>query len=687
MDKSIRIAVILSAVDNMSRIIAGSVNRSQAKLQALSSKSFAFGTASATAAATLAATLYKPITAFAELEDAGLGLKSKLMQDGGIINTAQFEKLTNLSVKLGNKLPGVTSDFTKMFAAMKSNGADVNTMINGTGTAAAYYAIATKQAYDQAGIASTRLQQQLGIANKDMMAAMDMMSRIVDTGIAPTEMEYFFSKSSSALKMFNLQGINTFKTMGVLGSMLVKQFGSGEVAGTGLTKIMNELANPRKLAAFTKSAKQVGIDMQYFDKKGNFIGLENMYIQFARLSSLNPGQLNKVLMPLTGGDGADNSMIGFMAKANIAGFNKQSDLLSKQAQLLDKVNIMLDSLSAKWEAGLGNLTNALAAFGGTLAPLLKRLADLLGALSAKMQILITKYPTLTKYIGITIISLSALLASLAAISFISGTVMMGWMRLSAIGTGLSFVLLRLGQAGLLFGATVRYWAVLLFTRGIPALATMAARLAQSSLVIVTRGIPALASMTAATWAWTVALLANPITWIVAGIIALAAAAYLVYKNWKPITGWFSQQWTLIKAQVSGAIAVFNIFKDVIVGVGRSLIGAFTLNPKMFTDGILQANAAVDKIMNGGISKAYNLAYNQSMGKQSASAGYVPFRADVKPAMVPKRSGPASYIFQPTMNFNAKTSPEDAKAITNDMQAKFTQWMKDHESKKARLGFN
>jgi TP901 family phage tail tape measure protein len=663
MDKNVRIAVILSAVDRMSGIIAGSVSKSQAKLQALSAKSYAFGTASVAASAGIAAMLYKPVTAFAELEDASLGLKSKLMQDGGILPIKQFEKLTALSVELGNRLPGTTSDFTKMFTAMKSNGADVNTMLNGAGTAAAYYAMATKQGYEQAGIAATRLQQQMGIANKDMVASMDLMSRIADTGIDPTEMEYFFAKSSAAMKMFNQQGLGSFKTLGIIGSMLVKQFKSGETAGTGLTKIMNELANPKKLKAFNDATRAIGINMQFFDKKGKFISLENMYIQFAKLSRLNPSQLNKVLLPLTGGDGADNSMIGFMAKSNIQGFNQQSDALAKQAKLVDKINILLDSLSAKWEAGLGNLTNALAAFGATFAPILKGFADWVGTASTAMQGWIKQHPTLSKYIGILMIGLTAALSVIGGLGFVIGGVISGYANWLIVTS-------KLGNA--------LFW--------------LEAKIAPFTYGIYRSLMPALSSAIATTWAWTAALLANPITWIVAGVIALGAAAYLIYKNWDPITKWFSNQWTMIKAQVSGSIAVFNLLSDVVVGLGKSFIGAFTFNPKMFAEGALQAKKAVDSIMNGGISNAYNGAYNKVMNANTAAKiAAAPLSRTSplgKPLMQPnflkplgepvRRTAPVTNNhFAPVINLQGSASTEDGKKLADTLKPHWEKWQRDN----------
>lgn len=59
-------------------------------------------------------------------------------------------------------------------------------------------------------------------------------------------------------------------------------------------------------------------------------------------------------------------------------------------------------------------------------------------------------------------------------------------------------------------------------------------------------VPSLAAAASAVWGFTAALLANPITWVVAGVALLAGAAYLIYKNWGPIKAWFAGLWAAIK---------------------------------------------------------------------------------------------------------------------------------------------
>lgn len=58
----------------------------------------------------------------------------------------------------------------------------------------------------------------------------------------------------------------------------------------------------------------------------------------------------------------------------------------------------------------------------------------------------------------------------------------------------------------------------------------------------------------AVWGFTAALLANPITWIVLGVIALAAAAYLIYRNWAPISAFFGRLWQGVRTATGNALA-------------------------------------------------------------------------------------------------------------------------------------
>lgn len=54
--------------------------------------------------------------------------------------------------------------------------------------------------------------------------------------------------------------------------------------------------------------------------------------------------------------------------------------------------------------------------------------------------------------------------------------------------------------------------------------------------------PALWGVVAASWAWTAAMLANPMTWIILGIVALVAAIVMLVLNWDTVIAWIVEVW-------------------------------------------------------------------------------------------------------------------------------------------------
>lgn len=105
---------------------------------------------------------------------------------------------------------------------------------------------------------------------------------------------------------------------------------------------------------------------------------------------------------------------------------------------------------------------------------------------------------------------------------------------------------------------------------VTALGVLAAELAVAAV--------ALGAYTVAQWAMNSALLANPITWIVLGIMAaialLVAAGVAIYSNWDTIKAKASEVWNSIKNVIS---TVVNAIKDVIsrvFGAIKTVITAY-----------------------------------------------------------------------------------------------------------------
>lgn len=70
----------------------------------------------------------------------------------------------------------------------------------------------------------------------------------------------------------------------------------------------------------------------------------------------------------------------------------------------------------------------------------------------------------------------------------------------------------------------------------------------------------------------VALMTTPIGWFLAGIAGVAAAVYLIYKNWEPIAAWFTGIWTNL---VTGMAPQLDMLRQFIEAVGAPLVAGLT----------------------------------------------------------------------------------------------------------------
>lgn len=82
-------------------------------------------------------------------------------------------------------------------------------------------------------------------------------------------------------------------------------------------------------------------------------------------------------------------------------------------------------------------------------------------------------------------------------------------------------------------------------------------------------------VTIATWAMNTALLANPITWIILGIMALIGAIILLAMNWDSVVKWISTVWAGFMNWITPGIkAIGDVFSAVFNGIGQVISGVF-----------------------------------------------------------------------------------------------------------------
>lgn len=79
------------------------------------------------------------------------------------------------------------------------------------------------------------------------------------------------------------------------------------------------------------------------------------------------------------------------------------------------------------------------------------------------------------------------------------------------------------------------------------------------------------AVTAVSNLFNASLLANPITWIIAGIMALIAAIVLLWKNWDTVSQWLSDSWEWIKET---AMNIFQGIADFFTGIWEGIKNIF-----------------------------------------------------------------------------------------------------------------
>lgn len=96
--------------------------------------------------------------------------------------------------------------------------------------------------------------------------------------------------------------------------------------------------------------------------------------------------------------------------------------------------------------------------------------------------------------------------------------------------------------------------------GATALKNMVVGLVGMARQAIMTAVTAMPGLIASVWAFTAALLANPITWIIIGIVALIAAIILLWQNWDTVVKWIQGVWNgFVNGIKAGFDWIMNLF--------------------------------------------------------------------------------------------------------------------------------
>lgn len=116
------------------------------------------------------------------------------------------------------------------------------------------------------------------------------------------------------------------------------------------------------------------------------------------------------------------------------------------------------------------------------------------------------------------------------------------------------------------------FAVSLARQAVAAVASFATSLVTGAVTAIGSFAAALVPAIAGAWAFTAALLANPITWIVLAIIALIVIIILLVKNWDKVKAVVIRVWNIVVEWIKGAVAKIKTF---FIGIYQAVVDAFS----------------------------------------------------------------------------------------------------------------
>ena len=415
--------------------------------------------------------LEKPITAYAQSETASVDLRAAMMTSDGSVS-AEYEKINSLATKLGDKLPGTTADFKNLMTMLLRQGVSAQTILGGTGEAAAMLSVQLKKAPDAAAEMTAKLQDATRASEKEMLAIMDQVQRLYYTGVEDGNILGAFSKLSPALDTLKIKGEAAMKQMGPLVGMLDQAGLSGESAGNAMRKVFTRMMDTKKIAKATKGS---GIDLDFTDGKGEFGGFDKMYAQLEKLKSLTTEKRLGILQKIFGDDAETLQALNTMIEKGKAGYEEFAKKMEAQASLNQRVNEQLGTLTNLWDAASGTFTNFLATMGESVAPELKSLTQWIADLNSKLSTWAAQNPTaaaaIMKLIALFAVGATVISSLGLAVHGITG-VMGGFMtiiRFAGGGVGtligwigrLGMVLVSFGLKAAMFLATNPFgWAIL-----------------------------------------------------------------------------------------------------------------------------------------------------------------------------------------------------------------------------------
>ena len=453
---------------------------------------------------------------------------------------AQFRAMSQDILKLSGEIPMAAAGIGEIVAAAGQAGI-ARRELTRFASDAAKMGVAFDMAGAEAGSAMTGLRSIFKLNQDQAVGLGDAYNHLSNNMDATArDMLNIANRTGSTATMFGLSG----QQVGALGAAFLALKSPPEVAATGMNSLLLRLKTADKqgkkfqdgLAGIGLSAAGMKRSIER-DAQGALLG----FLEAVKSSDDTVG----TLADLFGAEYADD-----MAKL-VGGL----DMYKKALGLVADETGFAGSMQKEYEARSKTTANSLqllrnqigrlgVTVGSVMLPPLNDAVGVVGSLVGRVSTLAERFPRVTKLaVGLTFGT-----AALTAVVFAGSYAL----NLAAAGVeNYRRAKMRLGSALEWTKGRLVAFNKTVFVTGARTKALTAGGAIKSfgaSLVaFATKGVVAAVAgfkaLIVSAWAWTAALLANPITWVV---VAVVGAAVLIYKYWGPISAFFVKLWDGIK---------------------------------------------------------------------------------------------------------------------------------------------
>lgn len=373
---------------------------------------------------------------FMEQEEAASNLKIAMMKADG--SFGKFNEIGKIADQLGTDLPGTKKDFYKLAMALKKQGVSDDVLTGGALKTSAELNVLLEMDQEGGGEFLAKFMESHRLNENELPQAADYLQRAMFAGgLSKDQMYESMKYYAPKLNSMKLTGAENTEKVLAIEAMAGQQGLEGSTFGTGLNMMLSRMnKGPEMMRMATKGmkaeaqdmVKAVGVEFEFWDKKGSFKGIDSMLAEMQKFEKIRQkfgdkgvGLVAEELFGIEGGRLAD-----ILAQKGQKGLDDMLTKMREQASLQDRINQKTSTLGSALEALGGAWETSVGEVGSVFAEDIKGLAKDIQSAVEWFVPFIKEHKEAIKVVGSFAAGIIAMRGALQAGSFMVQSFTMVW---------------------------------------------------------------------------------------------------------------------------------------------------------------------------------------------------------------------------------------------------------------------